>query len=172
MEAKTHELSVIVDESRSWNQAVHAAGPDTRDEYLIWKIAELYPVRNGAANVRRQIVLVNFGNCKVDEDDALLWAREQGLSPASPRACFAIGEQHPGLLAELAAPVTALVSPEACSFQNEERICVVWWDRTKREVCLFPARSWWGPNCWFVFVRDEALSALAGNGELAASAAV
>lgn len=165
-EVKTRAVEVLVDESRLWDEAVRSAGPDTRDEYLIWKVGVHYPARVGGVKSPRQIVLANFGNFKIDEDDALLWAREQGLSPASPRACFAVGEQHLGLLAELAAPAAALVSLESCSFQNEERICIIWWDRTKREVCSFPARNWWGPACWFVFVREEAVPAPVDNGEL------
>ncbi len=169
---RIHKLTVMVDESRAWAEAVRATGPDTRDEYLIWKAGDKYPARNGATRAKQEIVLANFGNYKLNEDDVLIWGREQGYAPAPPRPCFAVGEQHTQLHINLEVPVLALVSPDPCLFQGEQRFCVVWWDRIKREVCLFPAYGFWGPSCWFAFIPVTEGKMLVKNRELTEYAGV
>jgi hypothetical protein len=56
----TRMVSVRADESRSWNEVVHAAGPQTGRDWDVWKIGHLYAPVAGASDVTQELVLVNF----------------------------------------------------------------------------------------------------------------
>ena len=148
---KIHIVSVQVDESRAWKDAVSAAGPNTGRDWDIWKVGNQYPPT--AIRSSRQVILVNFGKY-MQSEDVLAWGRTQNLRPASPRSVFAIGEHCPNLNRELVMDYMAVVSLVPCSFEGERRVTNVWWSRSGRKSYLRWFGSGWSVYDWFAFVRE------------------
>ena len=150
---KIHIVSVPVDESYAWKDAVRAAGPDTDRDWDVWKVGNQYPSVASAKSALRQVILVNFGKY-IRSEDAIAWGKTQNLRPASPRSVFAISENYPNLNRDLAMDYMAVVSLVPCSFGGERQVPNVWWYGSKRESHL----SWfvigWSEHCWFAFVRE------------------
>ena len=149
---KIHIISVPVDESHVWNDAVGAAGPNTGRDWNIWKVGDQYPPAATAQGLQ-QVILINFGKY-MQSEDVLAWGKEQHLRPASPRSVFAIGEHCPNLNRDLAMDYMAVVSLVACSFGGERRVPRVWWSRSERESRLSWFGNEWDGRCWFAFVRE------------------
>lgn len=144
-------VAVPVNESRSWQDAVSGAGPNTGRDWDIWKVGDQYPPLAGAAPRLQQVFLVNFGKYTRSEGN-LIWAKEQHLVPASPRAVFAIGEHCPYL--NLAMDPMAVVSLAKCSFGGGEHACYVWWFGSERRAYLIWFDGGWNDHYWFAFVRE------------------
>lgn len=148
---RIHIVTVPVDESCPWDQAIRGAGPDTPESYAVWKVGHQYPPQ--ALELPRQIIiLANFG--KYTRDSALAWGTSQKLRPVSPRACFAVGEHVPNLHVDLGVEYMAVVSLVPCSFGGDQRFCGVWWDRSGRRARLSRFSSDWDCLCWFAFFRE------------------
>ncbi len=147
-----HFVSVPVDESRPWDEAVRTAGPNTPDEYNVWKVGDQYPPQ-GESGVR-EIILVNFGRGSFTTgEQALAWGKENRLRPASPRGCFAVGEHCPKLNRELGKNYMAVVSLDLCSFGGERQVCNVWWNDTERGANLNWVDDEFDDDYWLAFVR-------------------
>ncbi|MDP3901622.1 MAG: hypothetical protein Q8Q37_01430, partial [bacterium] len=43
---RTYDLSVTVDESRNWREAINTAGPDTSSNNNVWRVGDWYPTQN------------------------------------------------------------------------------------------------------------------------------
>lgn len=145
-------LTVPVNESRPWKDAVKAAGPNTGHDWDIWKMGEQYPPVAGAVPRLEQIFLANFGKY-TQSDENLIWAKEQHLVPVSPRGVLAIGKHCPYL--NIAMDPMAVVSLQKCSFGGELNAAGVWFGGSER----WAGRSWfddeWSVSCWFALVRES-----------------
>ncbi|MDP3901840.1 MAG: hypothetical protein Q8Q37_02615 [bacterium] len=148
---QTYDLSVTVDESRNWREAINTAGPDTSSNNNVWRVGDWYPTQN--VNGTQQIVLVNFGKIMTSQG-VLDWAKTNHLRPASPRVVFAVGEHQPKLDKTLGMNPMAIVSLQDCSFGGCRRVCFVWWYASLRRVGLVWLDYDWGDCCWFAFVRE------------------
>jgi len=148
-----HIVSVLVDESRPWNEAVRAAGPNTPTDSDVWKVGDQYPVKAKALAKNQDVILVNFGK-HVSSEHALKWGKEQKLVPAISRVCFAVGEQHSKLNDQLAMPYMAVVSLVTCSFGGTQRVTRVWFNETGRGAYLGWFGIDWNDYDWFAFVRE------------------
>lgn len=144
-------VTVPVNEARLWENAVGAFSPDTDRDWDIWKVGDQYPPVAGAKPALQQIFLVNFGKFTRSEGN-LIWAKEQHLVPASPRAVFAIGEHCPYL--NLAMDPMAVVSLVQCSFEGRQHVCDGWWCGSERGVRPVWFGSDWDDYDWFAFVRE------------------
>lgn len=144
-------VTVPVNKSRPWKDAVITAGPNTGRDADIWKVGDQYPPVAGAAQGLRQIFLANFGKYTRSEGN-LIWAKEQHLRPESPRAVFAVLEHCPWL--NLAMDPMAVVSLIPCSFGGGRRVCDGWWYDSGREADLCWFESGWDDGYWFAFARE------------------
>lgn len=145
-------VTVPVSESRDWKDAAGVAGPNTSRDSDIWKVGGQYPPVAGAKPRLQQIFLANFGKYSRSEGN-LVWAKEQYLVPASPRAVFAIGEHCPYL--NLAMDSMAVVSLAKCFFEGGGRACFVWWGGSERRAYLYWFDFEWCEDYWFAFVRES-----------------
>lgn len=155
-------LTVPVNESRIWDEAIRAAGPDTPKDDHVWKVGNQYLLLAGAVERLEEIYIVNFGNARVTLSNAtLVWGKSQHLIPASPRACFAIGECYPKLNTYLKMDLMGVVSFKECSFEGGRLCCLVWFRGSDvRKAGLRWFEGDWGCRYWFAFVRDSAPSTL------------
>ena len=148
-------LTVPVNESRDWAKAVKEAGPDTERSNAIWKVGDQYPSLAGTVERLEQIWLVNFGRGSITpSQNAIAWGKKQHLTPASPRACFAIAEHLPKLNAYLEMDSMAVVSLQECSFEGEQFCCHVWFCGSERRASLGWLENVWLDHYWFAFVRE------------------
>lgn len=144
-------VTVPVGESRLWEDAVSAAGPNTGRGCDIWKVGDQYLPMAGATPGLQQIFLANFGKFTRSEGN-LIWAKDQHLVPASPRAVFAIGE-HCSYLNLAMDPMT-VVSLVPCSFGGGQCVCYGWRSGSARRASLSWFEGAWYADCWFAFVRE------------------
>lgn len=145
-------VSIPVDESCSWEDAVSAAGPNTGRDRDIWKMGDQYPPIAGVTNVLERVILVNFGKYTKSEDN-IAWGKSRKLIPASPRKVFSIGKHCPYL--NLAMNPMAVVSLVPCSFGDKLHVAFVWFGGSWREAerrCWFDYE--WNDGCWFAFVHE------------------
>jgi hypothetical protein len=151
---KIEILSVQANDSRSWEDAVSAAGPNTGRDWDIWRVGDFYPPMAGATEGLQEIILVNFGGGGyMRSEEILAWAKSQRLIPGSPRKVFAVGESCPSLHWDLGTDVMSLVSLVPCSFEGRRRVPSVWWYGSLRQADLrWFAYGWYAYN-WFAFIR-------------------
>ncbi len=158
---RIHLLTVSVNESRPWKEAVCAAGPNTEADSEVWRvgdwrIGDQYPPMVRATEEPCEVILVNFGpRSSTSSRQALAWGRAQRLCPASPRTIFAIGEHSPMLRRNLAVNRLAVVSLKPCSFEGGQRVPGVWGCGSKRGASLYWFTDEWYADDWFAFVREE-----------------
>lgn len=155
---KTHVVSVQADESRAWDDVVHAAGPQTGRDWDVWKVGHLYAPVAGASGATRKLVLVNFESERhLWSEEVLTWADSQHMVPCSPRQVFAVGECCPTLHRHLAADVMAVVSLVPRRFEGRTLVPSVWWYGSLRQadLCWFDTR-WYAYN-WFAFLPTDDL---------------
>lgn len=150
---KVHVVTVPVDESRPWSDAISAAGPDTDLNSDIWKMGGQYPPQAGAGTKNKEIILVNFGKA-VSSETAIAWGKEQGLRPKSPRACLAVGERHPNLHRDLGLNEMVVVSLAPCSFEGRQQFVCCWWRGSERSASLCWLALGWRASFWFAFSRE------------------
>ena len=150
---KIHIVSALVDESRAWEDAVSAAGPNTDRDWDVWKVSDQYPPMVGATQDLQQVILVNFGKY-MRSKDVLAWGKTQNLHPSSPRSVFAIGKRCPNLNRDLAIDYMAVVSLISCSFEGRRQVPSFWWFKSKRKAYLCWFDGGWYEYCWFAFVRE------------------
>ena len=74
-------LSVPVDESRLWADAIKAATPDTGRDWDIWKVGGQYPPVSGARPSLKQVIIANFGNIGQRVRRCWFGARSKSSSP-------------------------------------------------------------------------------------------
>ena len=154
---KIHIVSVPVDETRAWEDAISAADPNSGRDRDVWKVDSQYPPV--ATQGPQRVVLLNFGKYMRSET-ILAWGKTQNLRPASPRSVFAIGEHCPNLNRDLAMDYMAVVSIVSCSFDGGQHVPLVWWFRSERKADLGWFGGEWDEGCWFAFVREEDLGPL------------
>ena len=146
-------LSVPVDESRPWPDAVKAAGSDTGRDWGIWKVGDQYSVGAIGKLRLKQVVLANFSK-GVQSEEVLAWGKEQKLKPTTPRTCFAVSEHYKELHNYLGMNPMAVVTLTPCYFKGLRRVPFVWLDDAGREVSLDRLDVGWGGLYWFVFDRE------------------
>lgn len=151
---KIHIVSVMVDESCPWKDAVKAAGPNTGSDWLVWQMGEQYPAVVGAKPTLWQIILVNFGKYTRSEDN-LVWGKQQKLVPISPRAVLAVGEHCPTLNKDLGLDYMAAVSLVSCSFEGERFVVYSWWYGSERKARPGWFGVEWLDGFWFGFARES-----------------
>lgn len=150
---RIHIVAVPVEESRSWREAVKAAGPNTDKSWDIWKMGGQYPPSETGSGLKK-VILVNFGKYTRSEDN-LAWARAQKLKPISPRAALAVGEHCPTLNRNLGLEYMAVVSLVPCYFEGKQNVVYSWWASSRRR-----ARHYWlgyefRDHSWFGFSRES-----------------
>ena len=133
--ARVHVLRVKVDQSREWQDAVSAAGPDTPDSYNVRKVGGQYPSVGGEV-IEEELILLNFPKGDGNWDKANVWAGAHGLKRTNPREVFAVGEQHPKLHEQLEQNPMYVVATTDCSFEGNRDACYVWWNDSMREAGL------------------------------------
>lgn len=144
-------LSVPVDESRSWKDAVKAAGSNTIRDGDIWKVGDQYSSAAVARPTLKQIILSNFGKA-VRSEEALAWGNEQKLKSTTPRACFAVSERYPALHHYFGTnPIMVVVTLMSCSFECGRLVPGVWLDDARRGAHLYGFDIGWPDHVWFAF---------------------
>lgn len=152
-DGRVHVARVPVNESRSWEEAVRAAGPNTGSDWDVWKVGNQYPPQAGVETKDEEVILVNFGR-SMSLEDVLAWGREQYLRPKTPRACLAVSEHCLNLHQDLGLNEMAVVSLVPCSFEVEQRVVSCWWRRSERGARLRWFTHGWYTHDWFAFSRE------------------
>jgi len=140
---------------RDWSEAINETGSDTPDSHIVHRMGHLYPP-TGWGVIRANFVLVsNQYSCLWM---ALDWAKQYGLSPASPRHVFALARHKPNLHHEMLKIDPAYVaSPIEQEFWNLDRLCGVWFHGGSRRA---DAKSSGyshgadGAHDWLAFLRE------------------
>lgn len=164
---KIHHLTVTVDESRSWIDALKAHGGYQHPTWDVWSLGNLYPPQVGTVPLEKKLLLVNFGR-NIDNEDVVRWWQDQKLHPASPRACMAIAEKHPFLHRDMGVTSIEVVAPEIKPLAGQH-IQVYFSGFIHRERAVFPRcisgvrrtapggyryPDWYQYN-WFAFYEPE-----------------
>ena len=145
-------LSVPVDESWSWRDAVKAAGPDTGRACDIWKVGDQSPPIADVRPSLKQVILVNFGKDKVvQSEEALVWGKGQKLKPTTPRTVFAVSEHFHCYLDK---PMVVVITLLPSSFEGCQRVPVVWRGGARRKAYLDRFDNGWFDHFWFAFDRE------------------
>ena len=152
--ARLYTVHIRFKPNREWQEAVQAAGPNTPDNYNIWKVDGQY-TPTGTEEIEEDLILLNFPNGD-GFDKALAWAQSKQLQNTVPREVFAIGEQHPKLHEELGQNPMYVVATKECFFEGGRSACDVWWRGSKRETDLRWVRGFGRSGGWFAF-RKSAL---------------
>lgn len=148
-------LVVPANEGRAWQETIDAAGPNTSKDHNVREVGEQYPPIPGACERLEEIFIVNFGKGSITpSQDAIAWGKKQHLIPASPRACFAIGEHYPKLHTYLGMDSMAVVSLRECSFEGKRNCYDVWFRGSGRGAGLSWLGGDWFDVYWFAFVRE------------------
>jgi len=150
---RIYVVSVPVDESRDWHEAIGAAGPSTGSDWDIERVGEQYPTTDETPG-SREVILVNFGK-KTGSEDNLVWAKAQQLRPASPRTVFAVGEYCPTLHNQLDMDPLVVVSLITCFFEGEQRVVSVGWIGPRRAANLGWFEESWQVNFWFASIQES-----------------
>ena len=157
-----HTVSLLVDLSREWHQALCAAGTNT-DYHIYAGGSDLYykdvggqfpPVDMGV--VETQIILMSFGPTGGNWNRALAWGNRNRLKVTDPRHVFAIGEQKPEFHHELMSNELKVSSTkEFISNTTDCRIaCQVCWHGDKLGACMERIEEIHDNHDWFAFVRE------------------
>ncbi|MBI1957417.1 MAG: hypothetical protein HYS44_03105 [Candidatus Niyogibacteria bacterium] len=145
-------LTVVVDESKPWEDAIRAAAPETTPDYSIWKQADRYPAYKDSIRKLMRVVLVNFGS-GTHISDALKWGKNKSLHPVSPRTIFAIGKHYPMLYEFFGMDQVAIITGSV-----ETGRCIdVWIERSRRAAhdgTLKEGERPWYDFYWFAFTRE------------------
>lgn len=157
---KIHILSIPFDGTRSWDEAVRAAGPDTSLDSIVYKYHYAYPPKV-VPPIRQLVILVNFSD-GFSSNWAVMWGRERYLRPAMPRTCLAIGEHRPNLNRDLGVDFMGVVSlADPCMYGGTSFHTYVWWQESRRRICAKGFESFWGANYeesfWVAFVHETSL---------------
>jgi hypothetical protein len=137
---------------QDWQTAINEAGPDTPSDYVVRQVGHLYP-STGTGIVSTNLVLVNLNGDHYQ--DALVWAKQFGLSPASPRHVFALAKHHPNLPAELGmVDPCYIVSPQEVNFRGSARVCGVWFSGRVRWAVAYWVEDVGYRDVWVAFLRE------------------
>lgn len=150
---RIHVMSVSVDESRRWEDAVKAVAGDINPGGYIWLVGDEYPSVSTTESNVRVIFLVNFGE-RVISEDVLVWSKGKSLHPVTPRTVFAVGEYRPNLNGVIGMGRISVVSLKCCFFEGKSCICGVRWSGQRRDIFLQEFACAWSKNNWFAFVRE------------------
>jgi hypothetical protein len=151
--AQIKELTLTVDLSTPWKDAVQKAGKDTGANFDVWKVGDLYPA--AAQTIETELVLLNYPD-DGSFDKALTWAKENGLELTTPREVFALSEQN-DLASLLGASYGWVVSTTACTFGGERQAPYVWWNDSKRGADLSWVSDFGHRLGWFAFRKSSTL---------------
>lgn len=157
---RTHSIRVSVDESCDWNNAI-ALGTTGQTamatDYNAHMAGDLYPPKKGVTVIDRDVILVNFGRSTTSSEN-LQWAKQNDLTPASPRVIFAIGKYCPHLNDELGMNAMRVSSLESRLFQNRRIVLCVRWEDAIRGSCVSYLHERWYNDVWFAFVYKEEMN--------------
>lgn len=138
-------LSLKVDTSRRWQEAVIGAGPDTHMDWPVVTAEADFPF-DETATQDRKIVLVNFGRAVMRVETLLEAMKGLGLNPVHPRTLWQIGEEIPGLDKTLQRGLLQIVT---LMKSKKDQAAVLWWREEERGTHL---RKFCGPyydSYWF-----------------------
>ncbi len=152
--ARIRTVHVCVRQGRPWQDAVDAASSNTPSDYSVRKIGDLYPPTE-TGEVKEDIILLNYPKGDGDWNEALVWAKIQGLETTVPREVFAIGEQHPLLHKRLGLNPMCVVATAECSFGGNRQTCYFWWNGSDRKVSLRWIDNFGNSNDWFAFRKQH-----------------
>ncbi len=146
-------LTVRVDDTRDWKEAINLGAPNTAYDQDIRLVASYYQPGK-SSGCMTEVACVNFGPRKVDEAEVVVWGHESHfLKPASSRTILSIGEQYPQLHREWNQECLFLAVQEYCNF-DAKIVCpyLIYTDKV-RLAALGRLDVPCVKSCWFAFVR-------------------
>lgn len=163
---RIHIVSVWVDESRPWDEALtdgcHETSFPKALDYLK-KFDYLFP----SCDIRgpRDIFLVNFGR-EIRNEESLAWAWENDLIPVTPRAVLAIMQNNGKAIRQDLGPsqrkeeefvgyyMGDIVSLDVTAFNGTPRVFYVWWNEHEGvNAEMRSVRGAWKLDTWFALAR-------------------
>ena len=148
-------LTAVVDESRSWEDAVKAAGPDTGRDWDIWKVGGKYPPRPRAKPSLKHVVLCNFGKIIESCEEALTWGKEQKLKPVTPRVVFSISEHYPDLDQYLGIRDMDMLALQKCLCDGFQCVTYICFEDSRRKAIIDRFDINQSSYNWFVFEHES-----------------
>lgn len=141
--------NISVAYTKQFNNVAKAAGPLTKSDDEIFKVAELYkaPEKDSIETV----VLVNFPNGDGSWSKALSWGVKNNLRITDPHLVFAIAEKFPKL--NWKPPFgswTYLIETTGCTFNESRQMCCVLFNGLDRASLLLYQKAG-QKNTWFAF---------------------
>ncbi|MEO5646376.1 MAG: hypothetical protein ABIO57_01230 [Candidatus Paceibacterota bacterium] len=149
--ARLHLITnLVVDYSKSHNDAAMAGGPQTESSYNVLKVSDKYqPSENKLTN--ETIVLLNYPKGGGNYGKTVQWGLENGLRKTTPHASFAVGEHKTKLNYELGPNPMYVVETTGCTFGGGTDACYVWWDDARRKSNLDWQDNFGNGRDWFAF---------------------
>jgi hypothetical protein len=148
--ARVYLIKLVVDYTRSHNEAAMAGGPRTPSSYNVLKVASNYqPSENKV--VEETIILFGWPKGGGSYQRAVEWGTSNKLSETTPHVPFAIGEQKPDLNYELGPNPMYVIETTGCLFEDNAQACSVSWYDASRESVLICQRHFGHNLSWFAF---------------------
>lgn len=145
-----------------WKEAVQRVGGQNVNGEEIWTVGRKNP-RSKSKAEKRKFILLCYPHCGGNFNNAVSWARENGLGMTSARDVFAIGADKNFVLRTFRAvqicTVIASTSFMGCDGRSS---CSIWRSRRKKGAGVMIINSFGDSGEWIAFV--EKTEGEAGSG--------
>jgi hypothetical protein len=142
--------NVVVDYSRTHNEAAIAGGPQTPSNYNVLKVGDQYPQKENK-KVTKTFIAFNWPKGGGSFQKAANFGTSNGLGKTVSYDTFAIGENFPKLNYELGPNPMYMVETTGCTFDGYSSACNVWWYDSERKARLSWQNSYGNGSVWFLF---------------------
>jgi len=148
--ARVHLIEgLVVDYTKSHNQAVLDGAPETFSNNNVLKVADQSVIR--VQKTIETIILLNWENGGGSYEKALQWGLANGLRKTTTHTLFAIGESFPKLNYKLGQNPMYVVETTGCTSESSSNACHLWWIGAKRRALLDSRGCYGDTNTWFPF---------------------
>lgn len=145
---------LVVNYTKPHNEAAMLGGPQTRPDYNVLKVTDLYqPSEN--KEVSETIILLSTKNNGERHQKIIQWGLSVGLRTTTPHVPFAIGENLPNLNYSFGLKKTYVVETTGCVFNGNPSACGVWWEDDKHLSDLRWQRAFALSPGWLAFRKSK-----------------
>lgn len=152
--AHIKEISVAIDHSLPWKEAIMQAGPDTESDYDVLKVSNLYPAEQKVSETK-ELVFLNFKNGNGSYEKAAAWGKENGLTPSTPQDIFEFAIKNPDLEIFFGKSRGYIVETTGCMFDGDAQACHVYWNDANRKAYLYWQAYFGYAYAWFAFCKSS-----------------
>ncbi len=136
-----------------WREAVQRVGGQNVSGEEIWMVGRKNP-RSKSKAEKRKFILLCYPHCGGNFNDAVSWARENGLELMSARDVFAIGADRNFVLRTFrAVQICTVIASTSFSGCDGRSSCSIWRSRRKKGVGVMVIDSFGDVDEWIAFVE-------------------